>query len=83
MKKILKFSASWCGPCKALQKNIETLPIDLQNRIESYDIDTCDPSLVSKYNVRGVPTMVVVEDDKIITRQSGAIPAKQVEQLLK
>ncbi len=44
---ILKFSASWCAPCKVLQKNLN----GLSKKVESIDIDN-DPTLSEKYNIR-------------------------------
>ena len=83
MRKILKFSASWCMPCKSLQKNIEALPKEFRDKIESYDIDECDPKLVSKFSVRGVPTMILLnENNDILKRVSGSQTTKFVQDLL-
>lgn len=57
--KLLKFSASWCQPCKALTATISatTLPYS----VEEIDVDE-NWELPSKYMVRGVPTLVAVDD---------------------
>lgn len=68
MKKILKFSASWCQPCKMLSKNIENTQLDIP--IEEIDIDE-KTDLSVEYKIRGVPTLVMLEDGKEVKRVSG------------
>ena len=57
--KLLKFSASWCQPCKMLTTIIDN--IDLPYDMDSIDIDE-QTEMAMKYNVRGVPTLVLVDD---------------------
>ena len=60
MKKLIRFTASWCGPCKALAKNLETA--DLGIPIEVVDIDE-NIELAAKYQIRGVPTLVLESEE--------------------
>ena len=76
MKKILRFTASWCGPCKMLAKTLED--VDLGMPIEVIDIDE-NSELAQKFGVRGVPTLIMVEDDKEIKRQVGLAQLKQLQ----
>jgi thioredoxin 1 len=57
MKKILRFTASWCQPCKALAKNLEGADLGLP--IEVVDIDVHE-ELAQEYQIRSVPTLVLV-----------------------
>ena len=75
MKKILKFSASWCQPCKMLAKNLETAQLTVP--VEEIDIDEKTDMSV-EYKIRGVPTLVMLEDGKEIKRVSGV---KSVDEL--
>ena len=59
-KKILRFTASWCQPCKMLAKTLEGIPTDYP--IEVIDIDE-NQELSIQYGVRGVPTLVMLQDD--------------------
>lgn len=54
-EKVLRFTASWCQPCKALAKNLENA--DLGIDVEVVDIDV-HPDLVDEYMIRGVPTLL-------------------------
>jgi len=59
--KTLKFYATWCGPCKALSAVVESAKDKLPMPVEDIDIDE-QFDLAKKYNVRSVPTIVVVDD---------------------
>jgi len=76
-KKILRFTASWCQPCKMLAKNLETANIELP--IEVIDIDD-DQEKAIEYQVRSVPTLVMVENDTEVKRNVGVISTKQLEE---
>lgn len=59
--KLLKFSATWCGPCKHQKAEFEAHPLDIP--LEEYDVDDENAQdLVKKHNVRSIPTMVLVDD---------------------
>ena len=60
MRKVLRFTASWCQPCKMLGRTLEDIPTDYP--IEVIDIDE-SKDLAIQYGVRGVPTLVMLQDD--------------------
>lgn len=66
--KILRFTASWCEPCKALSKSLEEANLNVP--IEVIDIDVF-PETAIDYSVRSVPTLVLTVDDKEIKRLVG------------
>lgn len=72
--KLLKFYADWCQPCKMLSRVIEDSKADIDSlmiNIEEIDIDN-DMDTARKYNVRGVPTLILVEDSgEEVRRKSG------------
>lgn len=70
MKKVYKFSATWCGPCKMLAKTLSNIESPLP--IEEIDIDK-NPELTQQFKVRGVPTLVIVEDDVEVKRKVGVM----------
>ena len=78
MKEFLLFSAAWCGPCKAAKKALDAISVPYQG------VDIDDPEkmpLTASYGIRGIPTMLVLEDGKEIARLNGNI-AESVKQFL-
>ena len=68
MKKILYFSAAWCGPCKMLGPIMESL--SGQINYEKIDVDN-NQDLSIQYGVRNIPTLVLVENGEAVGRLVG------------
>jgi thioredoxin 1 len=68
MKKILYFSAGWCGPCKMLGPIMESL--SGQINYEKIDVDN-NQDLSIQYGVRNIPTLVLVENGEAVGRLTG------------
>jgi len=68
MKKILYFTASWCAPCKALSPIMDSL--QGQINFDKIDVDS-NTDLSTQYGVRGVPSLVLVENGSEVNRLTG------------
>jgi len=68
MKKILYFSAAWCGPCKMLGPIMESLAGEIN--YEKIDVDN-NQDLSIQYGVRNIPTLVLVENGETVGRLTG------------
>lgn len=64
-KVMVEFGASWCGPCKALEPILDKVASEVSFKVVKLDTDDC-PELTKKYSVRGVPTVMVFKDGKIV-----------------
>lgn len=84
MKTVLKFSANFCNPCKQLKPIFEDVVGSLTD-IKVVDIDVEEhPEIASKYKVRGVPTVIVTdENDNILAMKSGMMSKEQLTNLIK
>lgn len=79
MNKLLVFSATWCGPCKAFKPTLQQLD---QDRIEYIDIDEM-PEIREDYEVKSVPTVILVDEDgEELQRLVGGQPLSTLQKLL-
>jgi thioredoxin 1 len=78
MKKILRFTADWCGPCKSLAKNLSEADIS-GITIEVIDIDKSEETAIY-YGIRSVPTLVMIKDDNVIKRHTGVMTSTQLKE---
>lgn len=79
MKRVLRFTASWCQPCKTLAKTLDEIKPEIP--IEVYDIDE-HPDYSLEYGIRGVPTMIMLEGNDEIKRMAGFKSRQEVENWL-
>jgi thioredoxin 1 len=71
--------ATWCGPCKMLAPVLKQVKDSLGERITILKIDVDrNQELSSKYQVRGVPTMILFQNGKQLWRQSGVLTKEEI-----
>lgn len=76
---LVDFFADWCGPCKMLAPILKQVKEELGDNIKIIKIDVDkNQSIASKYQVRGVPTMLLFKDKKQVWRQSGVLPKDEI-----
>ena len=68
MRKILYFTAAWCGPCKALGPVMDSL--QGQINFDKIDVDS-NTELSDQYGVRGVPSLILLENGEEVSRLVG------------
>ena len=73
---VLKFSATWCGPCKVLATTLKDAA-----EIKSIDVEQ-DQETAMKYNIRSVPTLVFLRNGKEVHRVSGSMPLQKYKDIL-
>ncbi|MEO9892337.1 thioredoxin [Aurantibacter sp.] len=76
---LVDFFADWCGPCKTLAPILKEVKKELGDGVRIFKIDVDkNQSLASKYQVRGVPTMLLFKNGKQLWRKSGALPKQEI-----
>jgi thioredoxin 1 len=75
---VVDFTASWCGPCKALAPVIEGLASDYADRVTVTKVDVDEsPKLAARYGVRSVPTVMLFAQGGIKRVYVGARAAQE------
>jgi len=75
MKEILYFSAPWCGPCRQLSPTMESLSGQINYR--KIDVDS-NTELSTKYGVRNIPTLILLENGEVKNRVTGVQSEQQI-----
>ena len=71
MVTVKKFSAAWCGPCRALAPVMNEIKGQFSNvKFEEYDVDVAYEE-ATKYGIRSVPTVIIERDGKEMERFTG------------
>jgi thioredoxin 1 len=80
---IVDFTATWCGPCKALAPIIEQLANELDGkaRVGKLDVDDA-PATAGKYGVRGVPTIMVFKQGQRSAQHVGLTTKQKLVELI-
>lgn len=80
---LLDFTATWCGPCKALKPIIEKVAQSHVGRLKVLQLDIDDsPETPSRFNIRGVPTVIMFKGGKEVARQVGLAPEAKLVALV-
>lgn len=70
---LVDFWASWCVPCKMMAPVLNDLAEEISGQVKVCKVNVDEyQSLASKYNIRGIPTMVLLRDGREIDRFVGA-----------
>lgn len=79
---LLKFWASWCSPCRAMAPVVEKVISEVGGvKLVSVDVDD-ETELAEKYDIRTIPSFVLLKGDQIINRMSGAASAERFKDFL-
>ena len=79
---LLDFYADWCGPCQMLKPVLENFEkAHPEVKIRKINIDD-EEELAEKYEVSGIPCLVLIKDGKEIKREVGVLSPKKLEKMI-
>ena len=81
---VVDFWAEWCGPCRAISPALEEISKSLEGRVDIVKVNIDDnPVTPQSYGVRGIPTLLIFKDGKVVAEKIGALPKSQLERWVK
>jgi len=80
---LIDFYADWCGPCKTLAPILKDVKSEFNDNIKIIKIDVDkNQNLAAKYQVRGVPTMMLFKNGSQLWRQSGVLQKQDLVNII-
>jgi thioredoxin 1 len=76
---LLDFWAEWCGPCKQIGPYLEEMATDMKDKVTVAKMNVDEnPSTPQKFQVRGIPTLILFKDGKVASTKIGAAPKSKL-----
>ena len=76
---LIDFFADWCAPCKILTPILKDVKQEMGDRLKILKIDVdSNEAIAGRYQIRGVPTMMLFREGKVLWRQSGVLPKEAI-----
>ena len=83
-KKVIKFYATWCGPCKVYGKTWDKVIPSYNDQVDFYnvDIDKDTDGLANEFKVDSVPTTVLIKEDGSRLKKEGSLSKEELTELI-
>ena len=80
---LVDFWAEWCGPCKMMAPQLYQAAQEGAGEFVAAKVNTQDlPQVVERFQITGIPTLILFKNGRIAARKSGAMPAEMLKQFV-
>lgn len=80
---LVDFSAEWCGPCKMMKPILHELKTLIGDKATILKVDVDEsPELSGKYQIQGVPTLILFRNGNVLWRQSGVMGSRELQLII-
>jgi thioredoxin 1 len=81
---LVDFYADWCAPCRMMPPILKELKQQMGSNLHIIKIDTeRNPDVAIRYQVRGIPNLILFKDGHVLWQQAGVVPAHQLEAIIR
>lgn len=80
---LVDFTATWCGPCKAIAPLVDQLADEYEGKVKVGKLDIDDsPAVAQRFGIRGVPTIYIFKGGEVVGKMTGAAPKQNIAALM-
>lgn len=79
---LLDFWASWCGPCRMVSPTVDEIAEEMSNiKVGKVNVDE-QQELAAAFNVMSIPTLIVMQNGKVVDQAVGVRPKRQIVSMI-